>query len=72
MVQMVRAWKQIEYTHVADALGDTPLAAIPTHLLRGGPADALGEGLAPRFDVLIVQMHPRVIHSTTAKSKLRN
>ena len=42
---------------VADALGDTPETAIPTHLLRRGLADAYVSGSLPRFDGAIVQSH---------------
>ena len=42
---------------VADALGDTPETAIPTHLLRRGLADAYIAGSLPHFDGAMVQSH---------------
>ena len=42
---------------VADALGDTPETAIPTHLLRRGLAAAYIAGSLSRFDGAIVQSH---------------
>ena len=49
--------KQRKRDRVADALGDTPETAIPTHLLRRGLADAYIAGSLPRFDGAIVQSH---------------
>ena len=49
--------KQHKRDLVADALGDTPETAIPTHLLRRGLADAYIAGSLPRFDGAIVQSH---------------
>ena len=49
--------KQDKRDLVADALGDTPETAIPTHLLRRGLADAYIAGSLPRFDGAMVQSH---------------
>ena len=54
---METIWKQHERDRVADALGDTPETAIPTHLLKRGLADACVAGSLPRFDGAIVQSH---------------
>ena len=51
------AQTQIERDLVADALGDTPVTAIPTHLLGRGLADAYIAGSMPCFDGAIVQSH---------------
>ena len=42
---------------VADAIGDSPESAIPTHLLRRGLASAYVDGSLARFDGVIVQSH---------------
>ena len=42
---------------VADAIGDSPETAIPTHLLRRGLASAYVDGSLARFDGVIVQSH---------------
>ncbi len=54
---MQTIWKQHKRDLLADALGDTPETAIPTHLLRRGLADAYIAGSLSRFDGAIVQSH---------------
>ena len=48
---------QRERDDLADALGDTPETAIPTHLLRRGLADAYVAGDLSHPDAAIVQSH---------------
>ncbi len=48
---------QVERDSLADALGDTPETAIPTHLLRRGLADGYVAGDLGRPDGAVVQSH---------------
>ena len=57
MNYMGSAQKQRTRDFVADALGDTPETAIPSHLLRRGLADAFVAGPTSQFDSVIVQSH---------------
>ena len=57
MSYMDYAQKQRTRNLVADALGDTPETAIPSHLLRRGLAEAFVAGTPSEFDAAIVQSH---------------